>query len=82
MIPNFLNEEDIDIVIDEVVNNKDFGKTNTEMETFDNFEELKFPQQYENDSIIILDDLNQREKDDPCVQAMFKRSRHKNSSFS
>ena len=37
---------------------------------------MKFPQDYENKSIIILDDLNHKEMDDPRVQAMFKRSRH------
>ena len=68
-------------MIDELVNNKDFQKSNTEIETFDNIEELNFPQEYENNSIIILDDLNQEEMDDPRVQAMFKRSRHNNLSI-
>ena len=81
IIPNILNEEDIDIVIEEIVNNKDFKKSDTEIETFDNIEELKYPQDYENNSIIILDDLNQKEMDDPRVQAMFKRSRHNNLSI-
>ena len=81
IIPNILNEEDIDVVIEEVINNKDFQKSNTEIETFDNIEELKFPQDYENNSIIMLDDLNQKEMDDPRVQAMFKRSRHNNLSI-
>ena len=81
IIPNILNEEDIDIVIDELVNNKDFQKSDTEIETFDNIEELKFPQEYENNSIIILDDLNQKEMDDSRVQDMFKRSRHNNLSI-
>ena len=80
IIPNILNEEDIDLVIDELVNNKDFQKSDIEIETFDNIEELKFPQEYENNSNIILDDLNQKEMDDPRVQAMFKRSRHNNLS--
>ena len=60
IIPNILNEADIDIVIDELVNNKDFEKSDCGIETFDNFEELKFPQEYENNSIIILDDLNKK----------------------
>ena len=71
-----MNEEDIDIVIDEIINNKDFHKSDIEIETFDNIEGLKFPQEYENNSIIILDDLNQKEMEGPRVQAMFKRSRH------
>ena len=60
VIPNNLNEEDIDIVVEEVVNNNVFEKSITEIETFDNIEDLKFPQEYENNSIIILGDLNQK----------------------
>ena len=65
IISNILNEEDIDILIDELVNNKDFQKSDIDIETFNNIEELKYPQEYENNSIIILDDLNQKEMDDP-----------------
>ena len=78
---NILNEEDFDVVFEEITNNEDFQKTDIEIETFDNIEDLKFPQEYEHNSIIILDDLNQKEMDDPRVQAMFKRSRHKNLSM-
>ena len=81
IIPNILNEKDLDLVIDEIVNNKDFQKSDTEIETFDNIEELKFPQDYENNSIITLDDLNQKEMDDARVQAMFRGSRHNNLSI-
>ena len=42
---------------------------------------MNFLQEYQNNSIIILDDSNQKEMDDPRVQAMFKRSRHINLSF-
>ena len=81
IIPNILNEADIDTVIEEIVNNKDFEKSDTEIETFNNIDELKFPKKYENNSIIILDDLNQKEMDDRRVQAIFKRSRHNNLSI-
>ena len=64
-------------MVEEIFNNKDFEKSETEIEIFDNKKELKFPQEYKNNSIIILDDLNQKEMDDPTVQATFKRSRHK-----
>ena len=67
IIPNILKEEDIDIVIEEIVNNKDFEKSDTEIETYESIEELKFPQEYENNSFIILDDSNQKEMDDPRV---------------
>ena len=78
IIPNFLNDEDIDVVIKGIVNNKDVEKSDCEIETYESIEDLKLPQDYENNSIIILDDLNQKEKDDPIVQAIFKRSRHNN----
>ena len=81
MISNILNEEDIDIIIEEVINNKDFEKSYIEIESFNDIEDLKYPQEYESNSIIILDDLNQKEMDDPRVQAMFKRSRHNNLSI-
>ena len=68
IIPNILNEEDIDIVFEELVNNKDFEKSDTEIKTFDKKEDLKIPQAYENNNIIMLDDLNQKEMDDPRVQ--------------
>ena len=81
IIPNILNKDDIDIVFEGVINKKDFEKSDIEIETFDNIEELKYPQEYENNSIIILDDLNQKEMDDARVQAMFIRSRHNNLSI-
>ena len=81
IIPNILKEVDIDIVIEEIVNDNDFEKSDTEIETFDNIEELKFTQEYESNSIIILDDINQKKMDDPRVQAMFKRSKHNNLSI-
>ena len=79
IIPSILKEEDI--VIEEIVNSKDFEKSNTEIETYESIEDLKFPQDYEINSIIILDDLTQKEMDDLRVQAMFKRSRHNNLSI-
>ena len=52
------------------------------IETYDNIEELRYPQEYENYSIIILDDLNEKEINNDKIQAMFKRGRHNNlSSF-
>ena len=42
---------------------------------------MKFPHEYEDGGNIILDDLNGKEMIDPRVQAMFKRSRHKNLSI-
>ena len=81
IIPNILNEEDIDIVIEEIVNNKDFEKSDTEIETYEPIEQLEFSQEYEDGGIIILDDLNEKEMNDPRVQVRFKRSRHFNLSI-
>ena len=81
IIPNILNEADIDIVIDELVNNKDFKKSDIEIETFDNIEDIKYPQEYENNTIIILDDLNEKKINNDKIQAMFKRGRHNNLSI-
>ena len=81
IIPNILNENDFDIVIEEIVNIEDFEKSDTEIETYESIEELKFPQEYEDGGIVILDDLNEKEMNDAPVQAMFKRCRHNNSSI-
>ena len=81
IIPNILNETDIDIVTEEIVNNKDFEKSDTEVETYESIEQLKFPQVYDDGGVIVLDDLNEKEMNDPRVQAMFKRSRHNNLSI-
>ena len=45
IIPNFLNEEDIDVVSEETVNNKDFEKSDTDIKTYESVEEFKFPQE-------------------------------------
>ena len=78
---HILNEEDIDVVIEQIVNNKDFEKSDTEIETYESIEDLKFPQEYYDGGIITLDDLNEKEMKDPRVQALFKRSRHNNLSI-
>ena len=80
IIPNILNEEDIDVVNDEIVNNKDFEKSNTEIETYESIEQLKFPQEYD-EGIIILADLNEKEVNKPRVQATFIRSGHNTLSI-
>ena len=81
IIPNILNEEDIDKVTDELVNNKDFEKSDNEIETYESIKELTFLQEYEINGMIILDDLNQKEMDDPRVQTRFKKSTHNNLSI-
>ena len=79
IIPNISKEKDIDLVIEKKFNNEDFEKSDTELETYESIKEMKFPQEFEDGGIIILDHLN--EMNDPRVQAMFKRSRHNNLSI-
>ena len=81
IIPNILNQADIDPVIEEIVDNKDFQKSNNEIETYESIKDLKFPQKYEIISIFILDDLNEKEINNDKIQAMFKRGRHNNLSI-
>ena len=45
--PKIRNEKDIDVVVEEIVNNKDFEKSDTEKETFESIEETKFPKYYD-----------------------------------
>ena len=52
-------------------------KSDFEIETYDSTEELKYPEEYENDGIVILDGLGEKELNDWRVQALFKRSRYK-----
>ena len=77
IIPNNLNEKVFDVVIDEIVHNKNFEKSSTEIETYESIEELGFPQEYDVGGLIILDDLYEKELNDPRVHAMFKRHRQK-----
>ena len=42
---------------------------------------MKFPQEYEDGGIIILDGLNENEMNDPGAQTVFKRSRHNKLSI-
>ena len=63
-------------MIEEIVNNKNFEKSDTEIETYESIEEMKFPQEYENNSLFILDDLNEKEINNDKIQAMFKLGRH------
>ena len=56
--------------------------SNIEIFVHENIDELKFPQDYQGEStVIILDDLNENEMKDERAQALFKRSRHKNISI-
>ena len=67
-------------MIEEIGNDKDFQKSDCEIETYESIEELKFPQEYVDGGFITLDDLNEKKMNDPRIQAMLKRSRHQNLS--
>ena len=76
-IPNFRNEEDLGLIIDEIVNDKGFEKSGTEKETNPSKKEIQCPQKYDSDNLIVifLKDLNDKELNNPRVQAMNNRSR-------
>ena len=63
-------------MIHEIVKDKDFQKSNTEIEAYESMEELKYPQEYEDRVFINWDDLIEEGRNDPWVRAMFKRSGH------
>ena len=50
----------MDLGIDEKVNDKDFEKSDTEIETYESIDKLKNPQENEAGGSIILDDLNEK----------------------
>ena len=62
IIPNILIEEDLEIVNYEIVSDKYFQKSDTEVETYEIIGELKYPQDYEDGGIIILDDSIERKR--------------------
>ena len=78
---NILNEEGIDLLIEEIVNIKYIGKSDTEIETDETIEELNIPQDYEDGGIMILDDSSENEMNNPRVRAIIHRSRNESLSF-
>ena len=70
----------MDLKIDEIVSDKVFGKSNTEIETYQSIEAENFLQEFEVGGINNLEVPNQTEMNDPRVQAIFKRSRHNSLS--
>ena len=75
-VPNIVNEGDTDLVFDELVNNKDFNKSDIEIETYESVGELRHLQNYGINSNIILDDLNEKKINNDKIEAMFQRGRH------
>ena len=70
-IPNTLNGDVLDVEFDEIVEDKDVEKTETEIKTYESIEELQFFQDYEGGDINVLDDLSENEMNDPCTQKRF-----------
>ena len=76
IFPNILYEEIIKLKFDEIVKDKDFERSPTEIETYESIEELKYHLEIEDGGVTILDGLNEKEMYDFRLQAMFKRSTH------
>ena len=79
ILPNNLNEEDIDEVFHEIVKDKDCEKLNTDTENHESIEGLKYLHDYEEGGKIIPNGSNEEQMNNPRVQAMFERSKHTNS---
>ena len=75
IIPNILNEDDIHLIMEEVNSNKDFEKSNTEIETYESIEELKYPQEYDDGGYYYLGWFNWKRNERP-------QSTSKNSKIS
>ena len=60
-------------VIDELVNDNDFEKSEKRRETSESKEEIKDPQKYEDGNLIIPDDLIEKGMKDPGVKSLFKK---------
>ena len=60
---------------------RDFEKSNTEVETYESIEELKYPQDSKDAGKTIVYDLKEKQTNDPRIQALFNRSRHNNLSL-
>ena len=69
--PNFFIEEGKILVNDEMVNDKNFKKFETEIETFESTEELKFLQEYGDRGIFTLDDVNEKIDNFPSSSNVF-----------
>ena len=82
-VQNLLNEEYLDLNFEEQVNHKHFEESETEIETCEFLEELKYPQEYDSyfPFVIVLDDINKKEKNDHRIQALFKQSAHNNKTL-
>ena len=65
IIQNILKQEVLDLIFDQIVNDKVFEKSETEIETFESKEDLKYPQEFGSDQpiVFILDDLNEKENE-------------------
>ena len=59
-IPNILNEEDIDAVIEEIPSYKEVEKSDNGIMIYESVEELKFTQEYDDGSFVTLDGLNEK----------------------
>ena len=62
-----MNEEDKDVLIEQICNDKNFEKSDIEIEINESIEEVNFPQEYDGANIT-LEDLNEKKTNDPRVQ--------------
>ena len=78
-----MDDKYLPLLTHEIVKHKITGRSEAELETFEIIEEIDFPHDYDYvfPFFIILDDLNEKEKKDPRVQATFRRATCSNTLF-
>ena len=77
IIQNSLNERGLDLLIEEIFNPENFAKSETEIETYESKEELRYPREYDSKfpNAGDIDILNEKQINDLRVYAFFKRPR-------
>ena len=62
--PNYSQWRTLDVVISEVVTDKNFQKSEIEKKTFESKNEIKYPQENDSDQTVVFisDDLNEKER--------------------
>ena len=77
-VQNVFNEANLGLTFQKKINNENFEKSETEKETYESIEELKYPKQKNSEYLIVIIsvDINEKEITDLRFQAMFRRSTH------
>ena len=78
-IQNILNEEVLGQLVEETVNHQTLDASELELETFESIEGMNYPLDFNREFSIVfpLDDSIEKQLNDPRLQTLFERSRHR-----